>query len=93
MCAPRRDFTSGRAGSLEVEEFAAAEIRVAAFLEVLRHGLAGVERRLLPRVAAAGAVLAVSASGAIRIRSTVLLTPEEIDAAAKKTVAYRPSGQ
>ena len=37
--------------------------------------------------------LAVSASGAVRTKTTVLLTPEEIDQATKKTVNYRPPGQ
>jgi uncharacterized protein with GYD domain len=44
-------------------------------------------------VTAAAASLAVAASGAVNIKTTVLLTPEEIDAAAQKTVAYRPPGQ
>jgi uncharacterized protein with GYD domain len=37
--------------------------------------------------------LAVAASGAVRTRTTVLLTPEEIDQAAKKQIAFRPPGQ
>ena len=40
---------------------------------------------------AAGALL-VNASGAVNVRATVLLTPEEIDEAAKRTVPYRPPG-
>jgi uncharacterized protein with GYD domain len=36
--------------------------------------------------------MAVNASGAVRLRTTPLLTPEEVDAAAKKTIAYRPPG-
>ena len=36
--------------------------------------------------------MAVGASGAASIKTTVLLTPEEIDEAAKKSVAYRPPG-
>jgi uncharacterized protein with GYD domain len=36
--------------------------------------------------------LMVAASGAITIKTTVLLTPEEVDEAAKKTPAYRPPG-
>ena len=35
----------------------------------------------------------VNASGAINAKTTVLLTPEEIDQATKKTVEYRPPGQ
>ena len=37
--------------------------------------------------------LAVNASGAIKLRTTVLMTPEEFDEAAKKNVNYRPPGQ
>jgi hypothetical protein len=44
-------------------------------------------------VIAAAASLFGSASGALKIKTTVLLTPEEIDQAAKTTVAYRPPGQ
>jgi uncharacterized protein with GYD domain len=36
--------------------------------------------------------LAVNASGAVNFRSTVLVTPEEMDAAVKKTVSYTPPG-
>jgi uncharacterized protein with GYD domain len=36
--------------------------------------------------------LAVNASGTTRLRTVVLLTPEEVDAAAKRTVDYRPPG-
>lgn len=35
----------------------------------------------------------VNASGAINAKTTVLLTPEEIDQATKKTVDYRSPGQ
>jgi len=48
----------------------------------------------LPDYASAAAVsLAASASGALRGQVTVLLTPEELDAAARKNVAYTPPGQ
>jgi uncharacterized protein with GYD domain len=36
--------------------------------------------------------MAVGSSGAASIKTTVLLTPEEIDQAAKKSVEYRPPG-
>ena len=36
--------------------------------------------------------LGVSASGAVRTRTTVLLSPEEIDQASKKSVTYKPPG-
>ena len=35
----------------------------------------------------------INASGVINAKTTVLLTPEEIDQATKKTVDYRPPGQ
>jgi uncharacterized protein with GYD domain len=41
----------------------------------------------------AAASLAISASGAVRTRTVVLLTPEEIDQAAKKSVTYTPPGR
>jgi len=37
--------------------------------------------------------LAVNASGAVHIKTVVLLTPEEVDQAAKKRASYRPPGQ
>lgn len=43
-------------------------------------------------VTAAAVSLAVNASGAVTTQTVVLLTPEEIDQAAKKTVAYRAPG-
>ena len=36
--------------------------------------------------------LAVNASGAVRLSTIPLITPEEIDAASKKSVAYRAPG-
>jgi uncharacterized protein with GYD domain len=47
----------------------------------------------LPDNASAASLnLAVAASGAIHSETVVLLTPEEIDEAAKKSPAYRPPG-
>jgi uncharacterized protein with GYD domain len=43
-------------------------------------------------VTAAAFSLAINASGAVTLSSTLLLTPEEIDAATKKSVGYRPPG-
>ena len=44
-------------------------------------------------VSAAAVSMVVNASGAIHTKTTVLLTPEEMDKAAKKTVTYRPPGK
>ncbi len=42
---------------------------------------------------AASASLVVSASGAVSSSVTVLLTPEEIDQAVKRSATYRPPGK
>ena len=41
---------------------------------------------------AAAVALAVNATDAIAIKTVVLLTPEEVDAAAERSVGYRPPG-
>lgn len=42
--------------------------------------------------AAAAIALTVNTSGAVTTKTTVLLSPEEVDAAAKLSVDYRPPG-
>src|SRR3954454_1575981 len=42
--------------------------------------------------AAAAIALAVNSSGGANAKTTVLLTPEEVDSAAQKSVDYRPPG-
>jgi uncharacterized protein with GYD domain len=42
--------------------------------------------------AAAAVALSVNASGAAAVETIVLLTPEQVDEAAKRSVAYRPPG-
>jgi uncharacterized protein with GYD domain len=42
--------------------------------------------------AAAALSLAVSSSGAVRISTTPLMTLQEVDAACKQAVKYRPPG-
>ncbi|MBI4241574.1 MAG: GYD domain-containing protein [Candidatus Rokubacteria bacterium] len=70
----------GLGGKLEAFYFAFGDTDVFAIAE-------------MPDNASATAVsLAVTASGAVRTRITVLLTPEEVDQATKKTVSYRPPG-
>jgi len=46
-----------------------------------------------PDTATAAALsLAVNSSGAVNLQTTVLITAEEMDAATKKSVGYRPPG-
>lgn len=42
---------------------------------------------------AAAGVLTVGAGGAATLKTTVLMTPEEVDEATKKSPSYRPPGQ
>ncbi len=42
---------------------------------------------------AAAVALTASGSGAVVVKTTVLLTPEEVDSAVKKSPSYRPPGQ
>lgn len=44
-------------------------------------------------VTAAAASVAINASGAVRLKTIVLLSVEEMDEAVKKTVSYRPPGR
>lgn len=41
----------------------------------------------------AAVTMTVGAAGVVECRTTVLLTPEEVDSAAKKSVSYRGPGQ
>jgi uncharacterized protein with GYD domain len=43
-------------------------------------------------VAVTAVSLAVNSTRAVRLKTVVLMTPEEVDAATKKTVDYRPPG-
>ena len=48
----------------------------------------------MPDNASAAALsLVANASGAVTAKTVVLMTPEEVDEATKKTVDYRPPGQ
>ena len=44
-------------------------------------------------VTSAALALTIAASGTVTLRTTTLLTPEDIDQAAKKSPSYRPPGQ
>ncbi len=41
---------------------------------------------------AAAMVLKLNASGRVKVTTTVLMTPEEVDEATKKSIDYRPPG-
>jgi uncharacterized protein with GYD domain len=67
-------------GKVEQFYFAFGETDVVAIIDLPDHA------------SAAALSLAVTASGDIRTKATVLLTPEEIDAASKKSPDFRPPG-
>jgi uncharacterized protein with GYD domain len=43
-------------------------------------------------VSTAALALLINASGAVKLKTTVLMTPEEVDQATKKSIDYRPPG-
>ncbi len=73
-------MASDLGGHLESFDFAFGEDDVFATIE------------LPDNKAAAAAALAVNASGFANVRTVVLLSPEEVDAAAEQIVNYRPPG-
>lgn len=83
-------------GSARRDAVAAAAENVGGRLESFHFGFgdrdAYVILDLPDNESAAAVALAVNASGGARARTIVLLTPEEVDAAAKRSVGYRPPG-
>jgi uncharacterized protein with GYD domain len=80
----RRDaiasMTEGLGGTLEAFYFAFGDTDAYVIVDV-------------PDTEVATAVaLAVNASGGATVKTVVLLTPEEVDAAAQRSVDYRPPG-
>jgi len=71
----------GMGGKLEVFYYAFGDDSVYAIYDVPDN------------VTATALSLIVNVSGAVSIKTTVLVTPEEVDQAAKMTIDYRPPGQ
>ena len=79
--AAAESVVKGVGGKLEAFYFALGETDVYVVADV-------------PDNASAAAIsLAVSGSGAVNARTTVLMTPEEMDQATKKTINYAPPGR
>jgi uncharacterized protein with GYD domain len=75
-----QQMVEGLGGQLEAFYFAYGESDVYAIADV-------------PDAAAGIALsLSVNASGSAQVTTVPLITPEDVDAAARKTVAYRPPG-
>jgi hypothetical protein len=66
--------------------------RLKPFLLAARRPVGDAFEPTCDNVSAAAAALTASKTGAVGTKTIVLLTPEEMDKAAKKTVAYRAPG-
>ena len=75
------DMVSSVGGELECLYFAFGECDVFAIAD------------MPDATAAAAASIALSASGSVTSEAVVLLTPEEVDAAVKKSASYTPPGR
>ena len=73
-------MAAGLGGRVESFDFAFGEDDVYTILDLPDHR------------AAAAMALAVNSSGKVSVRTIVLITPEEVDAAASQTVSYTPPG-
>ena len=78
--AEGEEFIKSAGGRLEALYFALGEVDAYAIFEVADASTA------------VAMSMAANSSGAVHLRTTVLLTPEELDQAAKKSVNYRPPG-
>jgi uncharacterized protein with GYD domain len=74
------EMTKGLGGSLESFYFAFGESDAYVIVD------------LPDNEAVAAVALTVNAAGAAAVKTVVLLTPEEVDAAAERSVDYRPPG-
>jgi uncharacterized protein with GYD domain len=83
-------------GSSRVEAVSEALESVGGSLESFHFGFgdhdAYVIAELPDNESAAAVAISVNASGGAVVNTTVLLTPEEVDAAAQKSVGYRAPG-
>jgi uncharacterized protein with GYD domain len=87
-----RDGGTGRRAAVE-KLFSSVGGKVEAFYYAFGDTDLFVIADVPDNVTATALSLTVNAAGAATAKIVVLLTPEEIDAAAKKTPNYRPPGQ
>jgi uncharacterized protein with GYD domain len=73
-------MTESLGGSLEAFYFAFGDTDVYAVIE------------MPDNVSTAAVAMAINASGSVTVKTTVLLTPEEVDQATQKSVDYAPPG-
>ena len=75
------DAVKSMGGHLEAYYFAFGDNDVITIVDVPDH------------VTAAALAIGISSTGTVGTKTTVLLTPEEIDQATKKTLSFRPAGR
>src|SRR5262249_33995177 len=76
-----QDAVQAMGGSLEAYYFAFGDFDVGAISEVPDN------------ITAAALAIGISATGTVDVKTVVLMTPEEVDAATKKTLSFRAAGQ
>lgn len=76
-----QDAVQAMGGSLEAYYFAFGDFDVVAISEVPDN------------ITAAALAIGISATGTVDVKTVVLMTPEEVDAATKKTLSFRAAGQ
>jgi uncharacterized protein with GYD domain len=84
-------------GSARVEAVTAAIESVGGSLESFHFGFGDHDAYVIvdapDNVSAAAVAISVNASGGAVVKTTVLLTPDEVDAAARKSVGYSAPGR
>lgn len=87
---------ASKGGSARKSAAAAAAKSVGGKVESFHFAFGGTDVYVIADMpsneAAAALALAVSAGGGATVKTTVLLTTDEMDAAAKQQVSYRPPG-
>jgi uncharacterized protein with GYD domain len=86
-----------KGGTARKNAASAAAKSVGGKLEAFYFAFGGVDAYAIVDVpdatSAAALALTVSASGAVALKTVVLLTPAELDEASQKQVSYRPPGR
>ena len=85
----------GGTGRLEMVEKLAANM--GGTVESMHFGFGDTDAYIIAdfpnNVDVAAVAMTVGAAGSVSVKTTVLLTPEEVDEATKKSVDYRPPGK
>jgi uncharacterized protein with GYD domain len=75
------NLAEGMGGKLETMYYAFGDVDVYAIVDVP------------DSITATAVALAINQTGAVSVKTVVLISPEDIDQASKKTINYRPPGR